>query len=144
MSKKDLSELMEFARKLHGHVGPCLVLGLRMGLAVKNALCINGPETAQLEAAVYMPLHPPTSCLLDGIQVSTTCTIGNQRLQFGNSESIHAFFSSHKNAKAAKITLTESLIDQLKQRTQQDKLGEQYAWELAELPETKLFNVILE
>ena len=46
MSQKDLSELIEFARKLHGHVGPYLVLGLKMGLAVKNALGINGQETA--------------------------------------------------------------------------------------------------
>ena len=98
MQQKDISELIEYARKFHGHVGPYLVLGLRMGIAARAALGISDQEILHLEAAVYLPLHPPTSCLLDGIQVSTTCTIGNQRLQFSSSEIIHSFFSNQINS----------------------------------------------
>jgi len=144
MPEKDVSELIEYARRLHGHVGPYLVVGLKMGLAAKNALGISDQETVHMDAAVYVPLHPPESCMLDGIQVSTTCTVGNQRLQFSSAETIHGFFSSHVRTKAVKITLAKALIDQLTQRTQQDKLDEQFAWEVAEMPETQLFNIILE
>ena len=57
-----------------------LVIGLRMGAAAKKALNITDNEITHLRAEVALPLYPPFSCLLDGIQVSTTCTIGNQRL----------------------------------------------------------------
>jgi formylmethanofuran dehydrogenase subunit E len=82
--------------------------------------------------------------LLDGIQVSTTCTIGNQRLKIKNSKTIQATFRSQKDAKTVKITLTKHFSEQLEQKQKQDKLDEAFAWELAELPENQLFNITLE
>ncbi len=140
----ELTALIEFARKLHGHVGPFLVIGLKMGAAAKKALNISDAECTLLRAEVALPLHPPFSCLLDGIQVSTTCTIGNQRLKFKNSKTIQATFTSEKNAKTAKITLTQHFREQLEQKLKQDKLDEAFAWELAEMPENQLFNITLE
>jgi formylmethanofuran dehydrogenase subunit E len=136
----ELTATIEFARKLHGHVGPYLVIGLKMGVAAKKALNISDTECTLLRAEVAVPLHPPFSCLLDGIQVSTTCTIGNQRLRVENSETIQATFKRQKNAKKVKITLTQNLSEQLKQ----NKLTETFAWKLAELPENQLFNITLE
>jgi formylmethanofuran dehydrogenase subunit E len=115
-----------------------------MGAAAKKALNVSDTECTLLTAEVAVPLHPPFSCLLDGIQVSTTCTIGNQRLQVKNSKTIQATFRSEKDAKAVKITLTQHLSEQLEQKQKQDKLDEAFAWELAELPENQLFNITLE
>ena len=112
----ELTALIEYARKLHGHVGPFLVIGLKMGVAAKKALNISDAECALLRAEVAVPLHPPFSCLLDGIQVSTTCTIGNQRLKIKNSKTIQATFTKQKDAKTVKITLTQHLSEQLKQK----------------------------
>jgi formylmethanofuran dehydrogenase subunit E len=140
----ELTALIEYGRKLHGHVGPFLVIGLKMGAAAKKALNVSDTECTLLTAEVAVPLHPPFSCLLDGIQVSTTCTIGNQRLQVKNSKTIQATFRSEKDAKAVKITLTQHLSEQLEQKQKQDKLDEAFAWELAELPENQLFNITLE
>jgi formylmethanofuran dehydrogenase subunit E len=140
----ELTALIEYGRKLHGHVGPFLVIGLKMGAAAKKALNISDTECTHLTAEVAVPLHPPFSCLLDGIQVSTTCTIGNQRLQVKNSKDIQATFRSEKDAKAVKITLTQHLSEQLEQKQKQDKLDEAFAWGLAELPENQLFNITLE
>ena len=139
----ELTALIEYARKLHGHVGPFLVIGLKMGVAAKKALNVSDTECTHLTAEVAVPLHPPFSCLLDGIQVSTTCTIGNQRLQIKDSKTIQATFTSEKDTKRVKITLTEQFREQLEQKQKQDKLGETFAWELAELPENRLFNVTL-
>ena len=140
----ELTALIEYGRKLHGHVGPFLVIGLKMGAAAKKALNVSDADCTLLTAEVAVPLHPPFSCLLDGIQVSTTCTIGNQRLQVKNSKTIQATFRSEKDAKAVKITLTQHLSEQLEQKQKQDKLEEAFAWELAELPENQLFNITLE
>ena len=38
---KQMTETIEYARKLHGHVGPYLVIGLKMGVAAKKALNIQ-------------------------------------------------------------------------------------------------------
>jgi formylmethanofuran dehydrogenase subunit E len=137
-------EKVEFARKLHGHIGPYLVLGLKMGDAAIKALNINDIERLHLRSMVYVPLNPPFSCLLDGIQVSTTCTVGNQRLQIKNAKTIRATFFTHETAKKAKITLTQQLSERLLQKQKQNQLDEQFAWEIAETPEDKLFNITLE
>ncbi len=145
MSKpNELTAAIEYARKLHGHVGPYLVIGLKMGNAAKEALNIPDAEFTHLIADINVPVHPPYSCLLDGIQVSTTCTVGNQRLQFRNSQTIQAIFLKERDSKAVKITLTEQFIEQLEQKRKQDKLDEAFAWQLAELSGKDLFNIELE
>ena len=140
----ELTALIEYARKLHGHVGPFLVIGLKMGAAAKKALNISDTECTLLTAEVAVPLHPPFSCLLDGIQVSTTCTIGNQRLQVKNSKTIQATFTRQKDAKKVKITLTQNLSEQLEQKQKQNQLTEELALEIADMPENQLFNITLE
>jgi formylmethanofuran dehydrogenase subunit E len=140
----ELTTIIEYARKLHGHVGPFLVIGLKMGAAAKKALNVSDTECTHLTAEVAVPLHPPFSCLLDGIQVSTTCTIGNQRLKIKNSKTIQATFKRQKNAKKVKITLTQHFSEQLEEKLKQDRLDEAFAWGLAELPENQLFNITLE
>jgi len=142
MSKpNELAATIEFARKLHGHVGPFLVIGLKMGIAAKKALKVSDAECTLLKAQVAVPLHPPFSCLLDGIQVATTCTVSNQRLKIENAENIEATFATQKQAKTVKITITQRLSEQLKQKQAQDKLTEQYALEIADMLENQLFNI---
>ncbi len=136
--------IIEFARQLHGHVGPYLVIGLKMGAAAKKALNISDAEAAILRTEVSVPLYPPFSCLLDGIQVSTTCTIGNQRLQFKDSKTIQATFFIEENGKTVKVTLTKPFSKILEQMKKQDKLDEAYGWEIAKLPEDQLFQINLE
>jgi formylmethanofuran dehydrogenase subunit E len=140
----ELTTIIEYARKLHGHVGPFLVIGLKMGAAAKKALNVSDTERTHLTAEVAVPLHPPFSCLLDGIQVSTTCTIGNQRLQVKNSKTIQATFTRQKDAKKVKITLTQNLSEQLEQKQKQNQLTEELALEIADMPENQLFNITLE
>jgi formylmethanofuran dehydrogenase subunit E len=141
MAEKDLKLMIEYARKLHGHIGPYVVIGLRMGAAAKKALNIDDEEYTLLTAEVSVPLHPPFSCLLDGVQVSTTCTVGNRRLQFKNAKNVQAIFSSQKDAKTVNITLTKQFREQLERKRKQDKLDEAFAWKLAKLPENQLFDI---
>jgi formylmethanofuran dehydrogenase subunit E len=141
MATNDLKPMIEYARKLHGHLGPYVVIGLRMGYAAKKALNLSDEESALLTSEVSVPLHPPFSCLLDGLQVSTTCTVGNRRLKFKNAKNVQAIFSSQKDAKTVKITITKQFSEQLERKKKQDKLDEAFAWELAKLPENQLFAI---
>ncbi len=135
---------IEFARQFHGHIGPYLVLGLKMGEAAKKTLNISNTELEQLRAEVAIPLFPPFSCLLDGVQVSTTCTIGNQRLQFKNSKNIQATFVVEESGKIVKITFTKPFKSILEEKKKQEKLNEAYAWELAQMPDNQLFKITFE
>jgi formylmethanofuran dehydrogenase subunit E len=112
-----------------------------MGVAAKKALSLPDEESTLLAAEVSVPLNPPFSCLLDGVQVSTTCTVGNRRLQFKNARNVEAIFSSQKDAKTVKITLTGQFREQLEQKRKQDKLDEAFAWKLAKVPENQLFVI---
>ena len=136
--------IIEFGRQLHGHVGPYLVVGLKMGAAAKKALNITDMESTHLRAEVAVPLYPPFSCLLDGIQVSTTCTIGNQRLQFKNSKTIQGTFVIEESGKIVKITVNKKFIEILDEKKTEDKLNEAYAWELAQAPEDQLFKITVQ
>ena len=140
----DQQAIIEFARQLHGHVGPYLVIGLKMGAAAKKALNITDKELTHLRAEIGVPLYPPFSCLLDGIQVSTTCTIGNQRLQFKNSKTIQGTFMIEESGKIVKITLNKKVREILEEKKNEDKLNEAYAWELAEMLENQLFKITAE
>ncbi len=139
-NSKEFLDLVEFARKFHGHVGPFLVIGLKMGLAVRRALKVSDAELTLLKANVQVPLHPPFSCLLDGIQVATTCTVGNQRLQIMDADLIEATFTIKGRSRT--MTLNPTLAEQLRHRLTQDQLTENYAQEIGLMPEDALFRVI--
>ncbi|MGQ9506747.1 MAG: formylmethanofuran dehydrogenase subunit E family protein [Candidatus Bathycorpusculaceae bacterium] len=85
MLEEKLKLAIKEAEKFHGHLGPFLVLGVRMGETAKKILKITREEDCSLQVAAKVPILTPFSCVLDGIQVSTQCTIGNQRLKIENS-----------------------------------------------------------
>jgi formylmethanofuran dehydrogenase subunit E len=133
--------MISSAQKLHGHLGPFLVLGVRMGMTAKKTLNVADNQCTSLKANVKVPLFPPFSCLLDGIQASTSCTVGNQRLAIENSEEICVSFAKQNAAGTVKITLKPKVIQELRKKISEDALTEKFALELAHTPENQLFNV---
>jgi len=72
-------ELLERAIEFHGHLGPFLVLGLKMGLIAKERLKPEGIHT--LQATIKTKLRTPYSCVIDGIQVASSCTLGKNNIK---------------------------------------------------------------
>jgi len=140
-NEEELKVMIDNAQKLHGHLGPFLVIGVRMGMIAKKALSITDDQCASLKANVKVPLYPPFSCLLDGIQASTSCTVGNQRLIIENSEDICVNFAKQNAGRTVKITLNPKIAEELKKRHSENSLTEKFALELAHTPENQLFNV---
>jgi len=61
-------------RAFHGHLGPYVVIGYRMGkLALKE---LNTEGHFGISAEVHSPLQTPRSCLIDGVQIGSGCTLG--------------------------------------------------------------------
>lgn len=61
----------------HGHLGPYLVVGYRIGRYVREHFC-NDPF--QLHAAIYCSGKPPESCIADGVQLGSGCTLGKRNI----------------------------------------------------------------
>jgi formylmethanofuran dehydrogenase subunit E len=143
-NKEELKAMIDNAQKLHGHLGPFLVIGVRMGMIAKKALSVSDDQCTFLKAKVKVPLFPPFSCLLDGIQTSTSCTVGNQRLTIEDSEKICVNFAKQNAGRIVKITLKPKIAEELKKKLAKGSLTEKFALELAHMPENQLFNVEIE
>ncbi len=70
---------MEKAKEFHGHLGPFLVLGLRLGEEALKRL--GAQKYFNLKAIVFAPITPPERCMADGIQLSTGCTFGKDNIE---------------------------------------------------------------
>jgi len=83
-------ELLERAVEFHGHGGPMMVVGLRMGLAALRRL--EAPGWFGLRCVAMLRWGPPDS-VIDGIQVSTGCTMGKRNMEVREREGIAAVFT---------------------------------------------------
>jgi formylmethanofuran dehydrogenase subunit E len=75
----DLAALIERGTEMHGHLGPFLVAGIRMGLLALDLL--GSPGYFGIEAKSETGSVPPVSCLADGIQIGSGCTTGKGNLR---------------------------------------------------------------
>ncbi|MEM3641203.1 MAG: formylmethanofuran dehydrogenase subunit E family protein [Candidatus Bathyarchaeia archaeon] len=138
----DFAKLLEKATNLHGHLGPFLVIGVRLSILAKRILNISDKEQSKLRVTVKLPLLTPYSCIIDGIQAVTQCTIGNQKLRIENSQSqISTYFKLQNLNEALKIDVNPKLVEELKSRFSKGVSNESLAREIASMPETQMFIV---
>lgn len=69
-----LPDEMVALKKFHGHLGPYAVLGYRMGLTARHRF----PQ--RIYARVHSGTQRPLSCLADGVQMSSCCTLGKNNI----------------------------------------------------------------
>ena len=143
-SREKLNSIIEYARRLHGHLGPFLVLGIKMSLAGMNKLGI-GENMQSMRVEAKLPRRIPYTCTLDGIQATTQCTFGNQLvLKEADSLSISAKFSLSNPKKQVTISLKneilQNLIEELRE-AKDESTQEKLAWIIASTPEEKLFSI---
>ena len=85
---KDYS--IEDLAAFHGHLGPYIVLGYRMGRYVREHFC---SDPFQMKAAVYCEGVPPQTCLADGIQIGSGCTLGKRNIEIVVCDEIRCEFA---------------------------------------------------
>jgi formylmethanofuran dehydrogenase subunit E len=129
-----LKNMIERGVEFHGHLGPFLVLGIRMGLSALKQLGSTG--YSNIRAEVRSGSMPPVSCLADGIQISTGCTLGKGNivsLEMGKAE---ASFTC--NGKNASYRVNDAILEQISHLTQ-DSLVD-FSWKLSREPDEALFS----
>lgn len=82
-----ISSELQVAKRFHGHLGPYLVIGMRMGHFFTSVL---GEKPFSYRIKVSVGWEPPPSCVIDGLQITTTCTIGNSMIRVEKLDDIRA------------------------------------------------------
>ena len=141
--KQELEEILEKAVNFHGHLGPFLVLGIRMGSIGLRELRVERGNP-KLRVTVMTRPSVPFSCVIDGIQAATKCTVGNRKLRLTNSpKNIVAKFEI---LEGNRVTVTLNLAKQEELEKQLSKHPsfqemEKIARNIISVPETGLFKV---
>lgn len=87
----------EKLESFHGHLGPYVIIGKRMGMIAKKHL------GNRIKAEVFTGTKPSLSCIIDGIQFSTNCTLGKGNLTVINKKIPVARFTDGKKTLTIKL-----------------------------------------
>ena len=135
--------ILKKAEEFHGHLGPFLVLGVRMGLIGVRELEVKGNEEKLLVTAMLRN-SVPFSCVTDGIQVATKCTIGNKKLRLKGSSGIAARFELQRGEQVT-VTVNPATFGRLKNELLSENVPLEEVRKLAQLvasmPEEELFII---
>ena len=140
-------ELEEAAVRLHGHGGPFMVVGLRIGLEALNVLDARGWFDIKCKAELRWA--PPDACVLDGIQVSTGCTLGKHNIEIEEKQGVSATFT-HRGVRVTlrvKPSVLAKIKGNLEEHNQDEENPENEAEtrqlmdELIAMPASKLFEI---
>lgn len=84
------SDILDELSNFHGHLGPYVVLGYKMGLIANREL---GEDPFDKQAVSKTGNEPPISCIVDGIQYSSGCTMGKGNIKIEDDKKPQAIFS---------------------------------------------------
>ena len=98
--------------QFHGHLGPSVVAGARMGMIGLRAVKAKG--YFDVEVTCEGPLaKPPQSCFLDGVQVATGATLGKRTLQWVQTDRLTVRIKNTGTGKTAVLRPTPALLELL-------------------------------
>ena len=137
VKKLDLDDLIENGTAFHGHLGPFLVVGIRMGIVALKEL--NSGGYSEMDVLVETGTTPPISCLIDGIQVSTGCTLGKGNVHVITNEKPEpkaVFTGVASGGKTLEIVLKPEIMEEIL------KSGavEEFAGKIATMTDEELFD----
>lgn len=141
-SRQKARILLARAVDFHGHLGPFLILGIRMGVIARSML--KAQNHNDLTAVVFVSHNPPASCTIDGVQVASGCTLGKGTIRVSESTD-HVAGEFHAGNRICTITvkpkLLNDLVDGLRKAT--DKGVLEIAETMLACADEELFQVTL-
>jgi len=139
----ELIPIIKKATDFHGHLGPFLVMGVRIGLIGVRELEAKGNQE-KLRVTAMLRNSVPFSCVIDGIQVATKCTIGNKKLRLRRSLGIAARFELQRGEQVT-VAVNPASFDTLKKKLLAENVPPEEVRQLAQLvasmPEEELFII---
>lgn len=118
----------------HGHLGPYIVLGYRIGKYVRDHFC---DDPFKMNAEVYCAGIPPQSCLADGVQLGSGCTLGKRNIDIIPSDEIRCIF----RVNGKELTVIPRPFPLPRKDMDYEAAIEVVAEEMYSRPEKELFDV---
>ncbi|MFZ1947196.1 MAG: formylmethanofuran dehydrogenase subunit E family protein [bacterium] len=131
--------LLKAAGRFHGHIGPFLAIGLRMGLLANEVL---GRSPFDTFAEITTRPEPPKSCLVDGVQYSTGCTMGKGNITLrAHPRLVRARFT--QGERVVEVSLKAAFLRRMDRALQgaPEKAVVDYAFLIMDTREGDLFEV---
>lgn len=130
----DLEQMIERGVFFHGHLGPYLVAGIRMGLFALELL--RSPGYFGLSAVSDAGRTPPMSCLSDGVQIGSGCTAGKGNLAITDVGLPEVTFRTEQGA-GVRVILRPEIVEafhegdahETSRRVAQQPVEELFRWE---------------
>jgi len=141
-SRQQARALLARAVEFHGHLGPFLVLGIRMGAIAQSIF--KGRNRNDLTAIMFVDPNPPASCAVDGVQVSSGCTLGKGTIRVSQpSDRVAGEFCAGDRVCTigVKTEVLNELLDSLKKASEQGVL--ELAEQVLARPDEELFEIKL-
>ena len=104
-----MNETLREIERFHGHIGPYAIIGYKMGELANKTL---GSDPFSKRVVVWAGTTPPLSCIIDGLQMSSGCTLGKGNILVHQEGSPKAQFTSN-DGKKMEITLKPSVKDEI-------------------------------
>ena len=130
-----MNETLKFIEKFHGHLGPYAVIGYRMG-RIACAKLNDDPFEKNVE--VFTGNTPPISCIVDGIQLGSGCTLGKGNIKIFDEKKPIAIFKD-KKGKTIKITLKKEVQNEIDTKITDENIIE-YAEKIYDKSDGELFD----
>jgi formylmethanofuran dehydrogenase subunit E len=114
----DLPDELIPLKRFHGHLGPYVVIGYRMGKLARQRF------EGKMTAVVFTGKHPPMSCLIDGVQFTTGCTLGKNNIvvRDGDLPAVH-FIDSTRTLEIRLLDSERVRIDSIMTKHNEEKLS---------------------
>ncbi|HPT74489.1 MAG TPA: formylmethanofuran dehydrogenase subunit E family protein [Methanomassiliicoccaceae archaeon] len=125
---KELIDLKRF----HGHLGPYAVIGYRMGVIARARF----PE--RIYALLHSGTRRPLSCMADGVQMSSCCTLGKGNITLRDDGEASAEFSDgFEHLRIDLLPEIRARIDTETTHATEEKISQ----ELYEMPDASIFKI---
>jgi len=134
-------EPRDLMRAFHGHLGPYVVLGYRMGVEALEALGSEGHF--DLTAQVHSPWTPPASCLIDGVQIGSGCTLGKGNIDVVEAEGPAVAVFTAADGRTVTVRLRDDVPQRIRTRVEHSGV-EAAAEEFLGVAAESLFDVTVE
>lgn len=126
----------EEAIRFHGHNGPFLALGYKLGKYLNQNLKPKG--IMDFKITVIIKFEKPFTCLIDGLQCSTFATFGKANMMVKKSKSNDILVFVQKDAKNFTIQITKKAMDMCFNAKDLGKTAK----EIFKTPPKKLWKII--
>ena len=131
-----MDETLKTIEQFHGHLGPYAVIGYKMGKIACEQL---GSDPFEKNVTVSTGTTPPISCIIDGIQLGSGCTLGKGNITVKNERKAKAEFSN-KTGKKITITLQKQVQQEIDDNVTKENIIS-YSEDMYARKDTNLFII---